>query len=215
MSAGSKQIEVNVDEVACVFGDQASFGDVSESVKSQLPPGRVVTEVFIDDRFIDLEEEVSLQTIPMSKLGKVAFKTKEVGLLIRESLEMAPQICAALALECEEINELFEKQTLVEAHERVGELSALVDWLLQLITGLQSYGTGDFRNTKLKEGTAMDSVRRMETNLSQLHAALVDKNYQAFTKLLTSDFVNETKVWEEMFNKAREEWTPQKTPKVN
>jgi len=215
MSAGTKQIEVNVDEVACSFGDQASFGDVSESVKNKIAPSRVVTEVLIDDRFIDLEEEVSLQTIPMAKLGKVAFKTKEVGMLIRESLEMAPQICAALAMECDEINQLFAKQTYVEAHERVGELSALVDWLLQLISGLQSYGAGDFRNTKLTEGTAMDSVRRMESYLSALHGALVAKDYEKFTALLTTDFVAETRIWEEMFNKAREEWAPQKTPKVN
>jgi len=215
MSAETREIEVNVDEVACAFGAQASFGDVSNSVKSQLPNNRVVTEVFIDNRFIDLEEEISLQPILMAQLGNVAFKTKEIGMLIRESLEMAPQICAALTMECEEIRALFEQQTFVEAHERVGELSALVDWLLQLISGMQSYGVGDFRDTKLNSGTAMDSVRRMESYLSQLHGALVAKDYPQFTDLLTRDFLAETKIWEEMFNKARVEWTPQKTPKIN
>jgi hypothetical protein len=215
MSAEREQeIKVEMDDGVLSFSPTLSLQEVSDQIKNQLAPQRVVTEVFMDEKHVGLEEEMRLAFTPISRLGRLAFRSKEVGALIRESLELAPQICAAMEAECHEIKALFSKADLTEAHERVGELSALMDWLLQLITGLQSYGEKDFRSMSLKEGTPLDSVRRMESYLSRLHHHLSSKNFESFCELLVNDFLKETTSWTEMFQKACAEWTPKKIARV-
>lgn len=201
-------IQIDLDNEMVSFQADRPFGEVADQIKKNLGVDRVVTEVFVDDRFIDLEEEARLQSTPIAEMGQLRFKSREVGALIKESLDLAPQICEALSLECQDIDGLFEKQALGEAHERVGELSALVDWLLQLISGLQSYGKSDFRAMSLGTETPVQSVQRMEQILSQLHTSLMAKNFDQFRSTLQGRFAPEIKVWKQMFESAKSEWAP-------
>ncbi len=180
MSQSSETITVTIDGASVQFAPGVLFSEASDAIKSKIAPERVITEVHIDGQFVDMEQELKMAAVPVGQLGELKFQSKEVGALIKESLEMAPQICAALPQECKDIDDLFEANKLTEAHERVGELSALMDWLLQLITSLQSYGENDFRTMAMKTGTPIDTVRRMETLLGKLHQCLIAKNYPSF-----------------------------------
>lgn len=204
----TNQINVDLDGQVLAFGQNESFATISEKIKKDLAPARVLTEVLIDDRYIDLDEEENIGQKQIHELGKLGFRSKEVGSLLMESMKLAPKICEALQLECTDIDSFFEKGELQAAHERIGEMSALVDWLLQLISGLQSYGSADFRVLDTGHGNVFDSVKRMETLLSQLHLKLQVQEFDAFREILTGDFKEELGHWGKLFTEASTNWTP-------
>lgn len=203
------QIQCELDGEFLTFEKTLSFGEVSDQIKQELAPQRVLTEIFVDGEVVDLDEEEKMLGQSISKLGSLSFRSKEVGSLFQESLKLAPSICEALILDVDDIDQFFDKGEELKANERVAELSALVDWLLQMISGLQLYGSDDsFQKIAVEAGTSVDSVKRMETLLKEMHSSLEAQQYDQFRATLTGGFKEELKVWKDVFTKASSCWTP-------
>lgn len=201
-------ISMDLDGKSFEMPGETSFSDVSKNIKNQVAPKRVLTEIYVDQKAIDLDEEERISKLPIAKLGKLRFVTKPVEELLKESSLTAISICEALKPECDEIDELFEKNEIVKAHQRVGELTALIEWLLQLMSSLHSYGGVSFGEHQISSGMIKDSAKGMEACLFQLHQSLGQKNYTQFRKDLKGRFQEEVSVWKEVFSAVSKHWTP-------
>jgi len=201
-------VTVQLDDEQLNFDGTSSFASVSDQLKTKVAPNRVVTEVFVDERSLNIEEEEEIQSNTLRDLGSIRFCTREVSALLKDSLQLAPQVCEALYLDCDDIESFFDKSDFGAANERIAELSSLVDWMLQMVASLQSYGDGDFRQMPVGESTVIESVRKMDAILSQMYGFLQSQDFDSFRKLLKAEFKPELKVWQEIFTKASTHWTP-------
>jgi len=202
----SIQTTVILDNQEFLFDAEISFGDAQREIKKKLESGRVVTEIFVNEKAIDLEEEGALENEKLKDIGTIRFKSREVGSLLKESMKLAPTICEALFQDCADIAELLHNSKMIEANERIAEFSSLIDWLLQMVSSLQSYGEGDFRQMTVGDGTALEVISRTDTLLKALHHELQMQNYESFRQILLNDFRPELSLWREMFVKADQEW---------
>lgn len=188
---------------------QKTFAMVSQEIKRGLGPQRVLTEIVIDDRSIDLNEEESLGNKPISELGNVVFKTRDVVELFRESLQLAPKICEALLMDCRDVETFFEANEMRQAQERIGELTSLLEWLLQLISGMQQIGGQKLEEMRYGNVSVSESVGRMQFLLGKLHLQLAGKQWDLFRETLGGDFKTEINVWKTLFEDAATNWNPQ------
>ncbi|TVQ78616.1 MAG: hypothetical protein EA369_06320 [Bradymonadales bacterium] len=191
-----------------MFDSNVSFENLTERLKLEIGPQRVIAEVKLGTDFLGLDDEAKIAQQPLSKLGPLEFFTKEVTDLLKDSLQLAPRICESLALDCQDVLAFFEKEEFEAAHERIGEISSLVDWLLQCIVSLQSYGDESFKTLAVEEGTLVDSVRAMEKILKELHGHLSSQNYGPFLRILLGEFKPQIILWKALFEKAATSWTP-------
>lgn len=206
-----QKIEIELDGKPMGFDSNLSFGEISDQLKASIGPSRVLTEIYVDGRAIDIDEEANLTSRQVGDLGDLKFASKDVGLLLKDSLQLAPQICEALVLDCEDIEKFFEVGDFTSANERIAELSSLVDWLLQMIASLQSYGAEDFKQTSVGKGSVFDSVNRMDEVLRKLHQYLQNMDYDSFRSLLKEDFQSELSAWREMFVGVEKSWRPRES----
>lgn len=204
--SGMNQSTVILDGQEFAFDPEISFGDAQREIKKQLQNGRVVTEIFVNEEAIDLEKEGSLENEKLKDIGSLRFESREVASLLKDSLRLAPSICEALFQDCSDISEMLQNSKMIEANERIAEFSSLIDWLLQMVSSLQSYGEGDFRKMKVGEGTSIDVISRTDGLLKALHHELQMQNYESFRHILMNDFRPELSLWHEMFVRAGEEW---------
>lgn len=202
------QTSVQIDGSPLMVDSELSFETVAESVKGKIGPQRVITEVKIGSRFLNLEEEDRVAREKVKSLESIEFFTRDVASLLQESLSLAPKICESLAMDCTDIQSFFATGLLEKAHERIGELSTLVDWLLQCIVSLQAYGEKNFKSLKVDEGSLIDSVRDMEKILRNLHEHMMKQDFQAFEELLMGDFRSTVQLWQKLFTKASSDWIP-------
>jgi len=202
------KIEIVLDGENLAFDASASFGAVAEQIKSSLAPHRVVTEIFVDGRSVNMEEEEMMILQSMKDLGQLTFKSREVGLLLKDSLQLAPQICEALLMDCDDIGGMIEKSEFLKANDRIAELSSLVDWLLQMVASIHSYGDDTSRMFEYEGQSLTDTVKRMESSLTKLHTQLQNKDYMAFKSVLQGEFRVELGAWQKMFTEVAKNWTP-------
>lgn len=216
MSKSSMEtVNVELDGKAITFSPEESFGSLSLELKNQLGSERVVTEIYIDGRSIDIEEEDRIQEQSLKDLGRLRFVTKEVGSLLKDSLQLAPQICQALQLDCDDIENFFEKGEFVAANDRIAELSSLVDWMLQMVASLQTYGEEDFRQMSFSGDSVVKLVQRMDKLLNQLHAELQAQSFDNFRNILKNEFKPELVQWHAMFSEAAKCWTPRTSQRAS
>jgi hypothetical protein len=168
-----------------------------------------LTEIYVNDRPIDLVEEAEIQAKTLRELGILSFKTRDVVELFKESLQLAPRICDALMMDCEDVEGFFANQQMQEAQERIGELTSLLEWLLQLISGMQSLGGEKIESMSYGDVKVVDSVQRMQVLLGGMHGDLAAQNYDKFRVALRGDFKSEISTWKNIFNDASEKWQPQ------
>jgi len=192
-----------------------TFAMISQEIKRGLGPQRVLTEIIIDNRPIDLNEEESLSTKSISELGDVIFKTRDVVELFRESLQLAPKICEALLLDCDDVEGFFKANEMRQAQERIGELTSLLEWLLQLISGMQQIGGQSLEEMKFGDVSVSESVGRMQFLLGKLHLQLAGQQWDLFRETLGGDFRTEVTVWKTLFEVACESWNPQASARVS
>jgi hypothetical protein len=204
----AQETTVQVDGEALPFDAETPFANITDELKKKIGPERVVTEIYIDGRSIDIDEEDRLQATALKEMGQLRFVTKEVGGLLKDSLNLAPQICDALSLDCDDIEQFFATGDFVSANNRVAELSSLVDWMLQMIASLQSYGTEDFRDMEFEGTSVLGAVKKMDQLLSKLHEKLQQQNFDEFRSTLKDEFKPELKVWKALFTEASSRWTP-------
>jgi len=204
----ASSVHVDLDGNPVEFTSDQLFFQVAEEVKHRLSPDRVVTEIVVDGKPIDLEEEGRIHSQAVSGFGKLSFRSTPVSALLKESLELAPQVCQALILDCEDIESLFAEENLTDANNRIAEMSSLVDWLLQVIASLQSYGSENFRDMSFSGTTVLESVKKMESLLLELHGYLETGNVEDFRRVLKTDFRAHTQQWQELFTEASKSWTP-------
>lgn len=197
-----------VDNNSMEVDARKTFAVVSQEVKRGLGPKRVLTEIMIDDRSIDLVEEESLADRPMSELGNVAFKTRDVVELFRESLQLAPKICEALILDCDDVEQFFQTNEMRLAQERIGELTSLLEWLLQLISGMQSIGGQKLEEMHFGNVNVSESVNKMQFLLGKLHLQLAGKQWDLFRGTLKDEFKPEIISWKALFSDAAQSWNP-------
>lgn len=213
MEAVTKSLEI--DGQPRQFDPEKTFGMVKEEIRQMLPTDRVVTEIFINSRPIDLVEEDELHEKVLKEMGDVSFKTRDVNELFRESLQMAPQICSALKLDCDDVEAFLNKQELDNVGERVTEMTALLEWLIQLIMGVQQLGATKLEDMTFSQGKVMDTLTRMQFQLVQLHFNLGAQNWPEFLKILQNDFKGELSVWETLFSELSRDWGPQASKPVS
>lgn len=206
MEANQKTLEI--DGVVTAFDSEKTFGAITEEVRTILPQNRVLTEIIVDNKAIDLLEEQELNEKHFKALGQVVLKSRQVDELFRESLSVAPRICEALQADCDELEKLLTADMQQQATERLAEMSSLLEWLIQLIVGAQSLGTERIDTMTFSEGRVMDTCTRMQFQLVQLHFNLGAGNWAEFKKILSGDFKKELKTWEVLFNELTTRWTP-------
>lgn len=200
--------ELELDGELKGFDSNKSFGDISAEVKALVAPHRVVTEIIVDDKNVELDEELVLNETFFKDLGRVVLKTRDVNELFRDSLKMAPQICEALQMDCCDVEQFFVDGNLQAAQERVGEMTSLLEWLLQLISGLQSLGNEKIESMTFSQGKVMDSVNRMQFFLAKLHLNLAGQQWTEFRTTMNGDFKKEVGVWRMLFEEVSKTWTP-------
>jgi|GEM_PF-6839864 len=208
MAEASAQITVKLDDRDLSFDPESTFGSVESELKKLIAPERVLTEICIDNSSVTIVEEEELQRSLLKNIGKLSFCSKEVSILLRESLQLAPQICDALCLDCDDIENFFSQDDYVEANNRIAELSSLVDWLFQVISSLQAYGSKGFTKQEFSTGSIMEAVKRMDGLLLSLHNYLQAQDFTEFRKILTGPLKNELVSWKTMFTEASTHWTP-------
>ncbi|MGA0163420.1 MAG: hypothetical protein ACO3LE_04105 [Bdellovibrionota bacterium] len=200
---------LKVDNFELQLSPETSFEMACESVKSKIDQGRVLTEIYIGNKSLSLEDEEKISQIPIGRLEQITFVSKSIDALLRESSEMAVHLCDSLEVECQEIREIFESGDLPLAHDRIGELSALVGWLLNVMSGLQSHGEASFFDLEIQGQPVKEAVRGLEKALEKLHLALEKEDYSAFQNELQAGFMDEIRVWKEIFSKVSNHWSPQ------
>lgn len=200
---------LTLDNQAMEVDGEKTFAIVSQEVKRGLGPQRVLTEIIIDNRPIDLAEEEELAHRTMKDLGEVTFKTRDVVELFKESLQLAPKICEALLMDCDDVEGFFAANDMKQAQERIGELTSLLEWLLQLISGMQSIGGQKLEEMRFGDVAVMESVNKMQFLLGKLHMQLAGKQWDLFRETLKGEFKSEITVWKVIFSDAAESWSPQ------
>jgi len=196
-------MEVYLDGEQVAVNSELSFQMLTEQLKAQVGPHRVISDVKLGERFVGLEEEDKLSSKSISSFQEpLEFFSKNIKSLLKESLELAPQVCEALLLDCKDVRQFFEEGNLESAHERIGEISSLVDWLLQCIVSIQSYGGLDLKTLAIEEGSLIDSVRSMERVLKDLHQKLSVHAHEDFQALLMGEFCEHIQLWKKLFEKA-------------
>ena len=204
----NQKIKLNIDGSEREFDGSRTFGEISEELKTEMSPERVITEISVNGAPLDLNEETSIYHKPLSDLGNVDLKSRDVGDLFKDSLVMAPQICEALQLDCDDIQAFFAEEKVQEAHERIGEMTSLIEWLLQLISGVQMYGSEELKEMQFSHGTVLESVHRMEYLLAKLHKHLASSEFKDFSEILRGEFKHELGVWKTLFEEVSIDWTP-------
>ncbi len=185
-----------------------TFSVISQELKRGLGPQRVLTEIVIDGRAIDLAEEEAMASKPLAELGDVVFKTRDVVELFKESLQLAPRICEALLMDCDDVENFFKANDMRQAQERIGELTSLLEWLLQLISGMQSIGGRKLEEMHYGEVSVVESVNKMQYLLGKLHLQLAGKQWDSFRECLGGEFKVEVAVWKRLFEDASQNWQP-------
>jgi len=201
--------EIKLDGENRFFDAQKTFGAIAEELKNVIAPKRVITEIFLDGQAVGLIEEEDLNKMKISELGEVELKTRNVSELFRESLKLAPQVCQAMRMDVEDIEGLFSEGQLQVAQERVGELTSLLEWLLQLVSGLQTLGVTKLEDMQFSKGPVMNVVTGMQEILVQMHEDLAAQRWEKFRTQLSGGFTTEIEVWETMFNDVSVSWVPQ------
>lgn len=193
------------------FDPEKPFGSITEELRTTLPNSRVLAEIIVDNRPIDLSEEEELNQKAFKNLGQVVIRSRRVDELFRESLQVSPRICEALQMDCDDMEQFIEKQEYTQAQERLAEMSSLLEWLIQLVVGAQSLGEKRIEELSFEGGRVMDSMNRMQFQLAQLHFHLGAGNWTEFRKMMTGDFKRELKTWESIFTSLAQTWTPNVT----
>ncbi len=204
----TKMKALELDGEAQEFDSFRTFGAISEEIRTRVAPTRVLTEIYVDDRSIDLEEEEILNRKLFRDLGRVIIRTRNVGDLFRESLQLAPKICQALKLDCEDIENFFAKGDGVSAQERISEMASLMEWLLKLISGVESYGTEKLEKMTFSGGAVISTVAQMQRHLTQLYTHMTRQNWDSFRGILQNEFKREVLTWEALFSELASTWTP-------
>lgn len=185
-----------------------TFGEISDEIRANLAPHRVVTEIRIDGRPIDIAEEEQLTSKALGEIGSLELRSRNVGELFMESLALAPKICEAIHLDCDDIQTFLANSQSAEANERISEMAALVEWLLQLVLGLESFGSRKLKDLEFSEGRVVDSVARMQSHLARLYAYMAQSKWEEFKTVLAGDFRSEVAIWRKLFSELISSWTP-------
>jgi len=197
-----------VDGQEMQFEEALTFGTVSESLRLKVAPARVLTEILVDGRPVDLVEEEALRGKALAEIGKITLITRNVVELFRESLELAPRICDALSFDCEDVEKFFEAGDMRAAQERVGEMTALLEWLLQLVSGMQNLGGLKLEEMHFGGCAVSESVAKMEELLTKLHVQMTAKDWAAFRVTLHQEFKPQVARWKQLFVDAAVQWKP-------
>ncbi|HYE74025.1 MAG TPA: hypothetical protein VEF04_11875, partial [Blastocatellia bacterium] len=182
------------------FDAEKTFGVISEEVKRLLAPQRVLTEIVVDGRSIDLDEEEVLNQQLFKNVGTVVLKSRDVKELFGESLVLAPRICEALRLDCTDVDGMFERGEHAEAQDRIGEMTSLLEWLLQVLSGFQALTSDKIEEREYSKGKVIESFNRMQLLLTRLHLHLGSQNWTEFRAILRGEFQVEVQNWETLFN---------------
>lgn len=215
MSVNPEVKTLTVDSAPLSVDSHKTFSMISQEVKKALGPQRVLTEIFVDGRSIDLAEEESLGGRPVAELGDLIFKTRDVVELFRESLQLAPRICDALLMDCDDIETFFQGGEMRQAQERISELTSLLEWLLQLISGMQSIGGQKLDEMQYGDRNVSESVGKMQYLLSKLHLQLSGKEWDGFRLTLKEEFRAEVTAWKKLFEDAAANWKPQASTRAS
>jgi hypothetical protein len=207
MDSSMKTLEL--DGESKIFDGSKTFATVSEEIRMALPPERVLAEIYVDDKPIDLAEEEMLNEKILNDLGRVVVKSRRIDELFKESLQSAPHICQVLQQDCIDVEGFLSKNDFESTHERVIEMTALLEWLIQLVIGTQSLGTTNVDAATFEKQKVSESITRMQYQLVQLHFYLGSQNWEEFKKILTGSFRSELSVWEAFFSEASMTWIPQ------
>jgi hypothetical protein len=190
------------------FDCDKTFGAISSEVKTLLAPSRVMTDIFVDGKAVDIYQEETLNRETFKNLGTVVLKSRDVNELFRESLSLAPRICEAMELDCTDIVNFIDAGNMQQAQERIGELTSLLEWLLQLIGGVQSLGKQKLEEMNFSGGKVIDTVNKMQFLLAKLHLHMSAQQWKDFQIVLQGDFAKEIKVWSNLFNEFSKIWSP-------
>jgi hypothetical protein len=207
--------EVEVDGQTMAVDATKTFGAISQEIRNQLAPDRVVTEIFLDGRAIDIVEEEDMNAKAVRDLGQLMVKSRQVNELFRESLQMAPRICEALALDCGDIQGFIQNQKIQDAKDRVGEMTSLLEWLLQLISGMETLGSETIETLTFSHGRVMDAVNRMQFLLAKLHLDLSSEKWSDFSATISGDFLKEVSIWKTLFTDISTTWQPRTDSRPN
>lgn len=199
---------LELDGTAQTFSGHKTFGDVTQEIRQSLAPHRVITEIFIDDRPLSLLEEERLNHCVLKDMGRIVFKTRFIHELFRESLKMAPKICEAILHDCEEIDQLFSMNDLQKAQEHIGDMMALLEWLFQLVTGIETLGKIPLNQMIMEGESILQIVNRMNAILEQMYTALNEQKFDPFRKIMKKEFFHEMNHWKELFKEASVTWLP-------
>lgn len=213
MDGQTKQIEVDGQTMA--MDAAKTFGMISQEIRNQLAPDRVVTEIFVDGRAIDIVEEEDIKLKVLNELGRVSLKSRQVHDLFRESLQMAPKICEALMMDCGDVQTFINDKQIQAASDRVGEMTSLLEWLLHLISGMETLGSEAIETMTFSHGRVMDAVNRMQFLLAKLHLDLANEKWEEFRSTLSGDFLNEVTVWKALFTDIAGSWKPKAEVRAN
>jgi hypothetical protein len=206
MEANQKSLEI--DGELRTFDAEKTFGVIAEEIRTSLPNNRVLTDIVLDNRPIDLVEELEINEKALKTLGQIVLRSRQVDELFRESLTSAPRICEALQNDCAELEKFIDEEKFTEATDRLTDMSSLLEWLIQLVVGAQSLGTERIEDMHFSKGRVMDSCTRMQFQLVQLHFQLGNGNWTEFKKILSGDFRTELKTWEILFSELAVNWNP-------
>lgn len=204
----AQMTKIKVDGVERDVDSSLTYAALSEQLKAEHSPSRVIVEIFQDEKPISLGEEDQLRFQLVRDLKSLAFVTKDVTMLFRESLGLAPKICEAMALDIEDIDGFFQAGDFRQAQERVGELTSLVEWLLELISGIQALGDTKIEDLTFSQGGVMDAVQRMNRELVSLHSEMAAQQWDAFRTRLKGSFCAEVQVWRALFTDVASTWNP-------
>ncbi len=199
---------VMVDGQEMHFESAMTFGSVSESLRVKVAPKRVLTEILVDGKPVDLAEEEVLRAKSLQDIGSVALKTRDVVELFQESLELAPRICDALSMDCADIESFFQAGDMRTAQERVSEMTALLEWLLQLVAGMQNLGGLKLSEMNYGGSPVSESMNHMEGLLAKMHVQMTAKDWVAFRATLQGEFAAGVSQWRRLFSDAAAHWKP-------
>ena len=206
MDAQMKSIEI--DGELKEFDGTMTFGTISEEIRKTLTSDRVLAEIYVDDKSVDLAEEEQLNGRFFKDLGRVVLRTRKVDELFKESLQSAPGICHVLVQDCEDVEAFMADSKFDEAHERVIEMTALLEWLIQLVIGSQSLGDTERNKSQFTKPQLVESITRMQYQLVQLHFYLGSQNWDEFRKTLKGPFKTELENWRTLFDDLSAQWSP-------
>jgi len=134
-------VKVSLNLRPCDYPEQTStFGELVEHVEREcVPQGQVLTQIILDGRNLDQQEENESGTVPLEQIGSVEFFSARISEIVREGLSDATQLLPSLMEDLPVVAAELRHGEAAEGIEMFGQCIEVISWYVNLISRMDEF----------------------------------------------------------------------------